>query len=121
MEWFRPRLKLGAYLALVALALNLAFSFDHHHFSEITVDRPAAAEKSAGVDRAGEGDPDHQGPVAAHPCFTCVVVTAAAIAADPPALPAPAARQIIEVAAIASVESPASDRTVFEARAPPRS
>lgn len=120
MEWFRPRLRLGAYLALVALALNLALSFGHHHVGEAAAHQPAA-ENSAGVEHTGGDDPDHQGPPAAHPCFACVVATATAITADPPALPVPAERQITKTAAIASVEPPASDRRPFEARAPPRS
>ena len=121
MGRFRQRLRPWVCLALVALALNLAWSFGHHHFGEATVHQAATAESPPGTEHAGGEDQDHQNPSAAHPCFICVVATAAAIAASPPALPAPAEMPSIEVAAIASVESLASACTVFDARAPPRS
>src|SRR5215218_5027771 len=98
MEWFRSRIRLGGRLALAALALNLVVAFGHHHFDEI-------AHLAAPQHASTTGDPDgddhgHHDPVGAHPCFSCFVLMAAAVAATPPALPP---RSVPRIAAVATV------------------
>src|SRR6187549_945358 len=84
MRWFRSRVRSGAALALAALALNLAAAFGHHHFDTLHVTTTATEQPlAAGHD---DGHDDHA-PMAAHPCFACIVTTVAAIAISPPSLP----------------------------------
>jgi hypothetical protein len=120
MGWLRPRVRLGAWLALIALAMNLGLAFGHHHFDELategvaaTADHPASAEHP-------HGDGDHHGSPAVHPCFACVIVTAAVLTANPPALPSPTwTKEVGLTTAFFGLRD--SKRTSFEARAPPRS
>lgn len=118
MGWLRPRMKLGACLALLALALNLAFAFGHHHFADIARGH-VAAEHSTAAAPDDDGDNDHHRSSDANPCFVCVIVTAAAIAAAPPALPARSSAQDAGVTS-RHFELRDSKRTSFEARAPPQ-
>ena len=119
MGWFRSRVRLGAWLALAALALNLAVAFGHHHFDEISA---AAHAGSAHADHSEptDRDDDHHDPAVAHPCLICLVVTAAATAAGGlPALPPRDATPVAAVAMSVAVGPASNGRTSFEARAPP--
>lgn len=122
MEWFRPRVRFGAWLALIALALNFALAFGHHHFDELATNRVAAvAEHPANAERPHDhGDSGHHGSPAAHPCFACVVVTAAVLTANPPALPAPSWTKDVDLTTTFFDRRDAR-RASFEARAPPLS
>jgi hypothetical protein len=119
MGRFRSRTRIGASSALLALALNLACSFGHHHFEDIARTF-FVAEQSTAAGHPDDGDDDHHDSTAAPPCFACVVVTVAAIAADPPALPARDPPQTVGAAA-RFFDLRAGARTSFEARAPPLS
>jgi hypothetical protein len=119
MGWFRPRVKVGAWLALAALALNLAVAFGHHHFDAVAAAGHTVAEHAS---RPGQTDDDpdhHHNPAAADPCLICLVVTAAAIAANAPALPARTATPVATAAMALAVGAPPRGCTSFEARAPP--
>jgi hypothetical protein len=117
MGWLRPRVKLGACLALLALALNLACAVGHHHFDDIARGLVAAGHSSLAAH--GDEDGDHHHSTDSNPCFVCVVVTAAAIAAAPPALLARSPAQNADVTST-FFELRDSKRTSFEARAPPQ-
>jgi hypothetical protein len=117
MGWFRPRRRFGTWLALAALALNLAFSFGHNHFGEAAA-HAASSEHRSTEHPTHDGDEDHSSP--AHRCFVCIVVTVAAIAASAPAPPARIAVRDITEPAMAALERFVSARSNFEARAPPR-
>jgi hypothetical protein len=126
MGWFRPKIRLGTALALIALALNLTLSFGHHHFDEAagrgtaTNAEAARAENLDGAGHSGDSGKGHQDPANAHPCLACVVVTAAAIAVGAPPLAMPAGTQAVRLTATACLELQQVRRAVFEARAPPR-
>jgi hypothetical protein len=117
MGWLRPRVKLGACLALLALALNLASAFGHHHFDDIARGLVAAGHSSLAAH--GDEDGDHHHSTDSNPCFVCVVVTAAAIAAAPPPLLARSPAQNADVTST-FFELRDSKRKYFEARAPPQ-
>jgi hypothetical protein len=119
MGWLRPKIGFGTWLALAALALNLAFAFGHHHFEEAAARGLAATHHVGAPGHADHGDDDHDGSAAAHPCLTCVVVSAAAVAASPPALPAKIWRCAAGATAAMAFDPRQGDRTSFEARAPP--
>jgi hypothetical protein len=114
MGWFRPRAKFRAWLALAAIALNLAVAFGHHHFE----DAPASAGHSSVAGHTD--DADHDGSAADHPCFTCAVVLVADGAVSPPVLPSQSWTHTADVAAATASGPRQSDRTSFEARAPPQ-
>ena len=116
MGWFRPRVRFGAWLALTALALNLVVAFGHHHFGD--PHGLTTTARSSVVGHTDDGDDDHSS-TAGHPCFTCVVVSVAAFAANPPALPARAWTRAAAVATATVFSLRQSCRTGFEARAPP--
>jgi hypothetical protein len=119
MEWVRLRVRLGAWLALVALAMNLGLAFGHHHFDELAADH--AAEHRTGAETPHDhDDSDHPGSTAAHSCFACVVVTAAVLPANAPALPAPSWTKG-DGLTTTFISLRDGKRTSFEARAPPQS
>lgn len=119
MGWFRASARSGASLALLALALNLAFAFGHHHFDEAE-HKSAVVNPASDGDRSGGADEDHHGTPSVDTCLVCVVVAAPPLAASPPQLPS---RQFTERAAgqaTASFEARDDRRPGFEPRAPPR-
>jgi hypothetical protein len=118
MGSFRARIRVGAWLALAALALNLAVAFGHHHFDAVAAGSHTVAEHAS---RSGQpsDDHDHHDPAAVDPCLICLVVTAAAIAADAPSLPARDATPVATAAMALAAGAPPRGCTSFEARAPP--
>jgi len=117
MGWLRPRIRFGAWLALAALALNLAFAFGHHHFSD--THSIAGVHRTDGAGHSDGDDDDHHRSTADHPCLTCALALAAAIAANPPALPAQVWTRATDTATAPAFGPRQSDRTSFRARAPP--
>lgn len=118
MGRFRSKRRFGAWVALIALALNLAVAFGHHHFHE-AVPHGFAETREAHANDAGEHDHDRHEP-SAHLCLTCVAVTAIAFVADlpAPALQSPWTKTVLMAAAR---QKPRGDSHLhFEARAPPR-
>ncbi len=118
MGWLRPRVRLGAWLALIALAMNLGLAFSHHHFDELAMER--AAHPAGAEHPHDHRDSDHHGSPAAHPCFACVVVAVVLLAADPPGLPAPSWTKDVDLTTT-FFERRDTRRASFEARAPPLS
>jgi hypothetical protein len=106
---------------LIALALNLALSFGHHHFNEAAAHDTAALEASHDTDHSGDGGVDHHGSSVAHPCLACIALVAAPLAAGPlvASLGSPALDGVL--AATASFDLRDRHGASFEARAPPQS
>jgi Protein of unknown function (DUF2946) len=121
MGWFRSRSRLGAYLALFALAFQLAVSFAHVHLDHI---RPAAAGARAPL--AGEeasapsSRSDHE-DFADDLCPICSLIHLAGtlVPAETPPVPLPQDFGGLRLKAAVAIDVSASHRVVFQARAPP--
>jgi hypothetical protein len=125
MRWFRDNIKQGSWLALIALAVNLALSFGHFHASDGKLVSAGLFAKIVSVaapdDTPKPGHPhDGQADVL---CPICAASTAMAhaLASAPPAL-------TVEFVAAATDRMVAFDvaiiepqRTAFQSRGPPLS
>jgi hypothetical protein len=125
MRWFRSRSRLGAYLALFALAFQLAVSFAHvhlDHVAPVSADATALASTQASADdlNAQSSPTGHEDRVDDFcPICTLIHLAGAIMPADTPPLPLPSilARSRLEAAIEFSLA--ASNRVLFQARAPP--
>ncbi|WP_152539787.1 DUF2946 family protein [Afipia sp. P52-10] len=123
MGWFRSRPRLGACLALFALALNLVLSFGHLHWGgahdshEISVVQQALSPSSDHSDTDHDHDHDHHG--LPHPCFVCAVAMAAPFAATPPDLPRHEPAAIGHLTVRLGLALHDRRRAAFRSRAPP--
>lgn len=118
MGWFRARVRLGAHLALLALALNLVLSFGHLHWGEAhDADGTHQALSHAASDH-DNSDHDHHGQP--HPCFICTVAMAAPFAATAPDLPPQRAEAIGQLTSLPAYDLRENLRTAFQSRAPPQ-
>jgi len=125
MNWFRSRSRLGAYLALFALAFQLAVSFGHVHLERIAPPSAgagalagapaAAADLNAPANPAGREDPadDHC------PICTLIHLAGALVPAEMPALPLPCVFSRLRLELAAEFDLTASHAALFRARAPP--
>lgn len=116
MGWVRAWRKLGGWLALLALALQLALSFGHIHAEDF------AAPKLAAADGGPADDDDHRGAGHAD-CAICAVIHLAAtllLPPPPPLVQLPAAESLAWLAAIDRHDAARTARQPFQARAPPQ-
>jgi hypothetical protein len=119
MTWAETRRSLSGWLALAALALQLAVSFGHMHPEDFVHGRPGTVIATQGGSGAGEpGDNDHE-----HlDCAICATMDIAGtlLLPVPPVIALPAE---IVVARLGPGERSAPQRAralAFNARAPPR-
>jgi hypothetical protein len=124
MDWFRSRSSLGSWLALFALAFQLAVSFGHVHLDRVV---PANGSALSGVHATTNAN------VAAHRhgdkspaltddyCAICALIHLAGtvVAAAPPDLPTPLRFGGLGSEPRAEFELTAPNHTPFAARAPP--
>jgi hypothetical protein len=111
---------LGAYLALLALAFQLAISFGHvHHIaptsalaSTLVSEQPPSDEANAPSSPAGHAD---------HLCPICTLIhlAGAIVPAETPPLPLPSIFGGLRLEAAVAFDLIASQRALFQARAPP--
>ena len=120
MRWFRDHVRHGSWLALVALAINLAVAFGHVHALDGSVSErgPTAITAAANGDRSQHHPADGQ---ADYLCPICMAATAMAkgLASTPPALPLEFANVSIDRTigpVLVLVEPP---RAAFQSRGPP--
>jgi hypothetical protein len=125
MNWFRSRSKWGAYLALFALAFQLALTFGHVHLdrfaplssSQFTVagtDASSGAHNSP-VDPAGRGDrADDRCPIC-----TLIHLAGTLVVAKPPSLPLPDVFRRLPTKPAVAFDFAEPQRALFAARAPP--
>src|SRR5262245_31415967 len=124
MGWFRSHSRLGSYLALLALAFQLAVSFGHVHLDRIA---PAAAGATALA-----GAPPPSGEVKApRPtgredfaddfCPICALIHLAGtlVPTDPPSLPLSSILGSLRLEALVEFDWTAAQGALFQARAPP--
>jgi hypothetical protein len=125
MAFFRSRSKLGAYLALFAIAFQLAVSFAHVHLDHLS---PRTAAVSALASAAAPSEEatvpfapaDHEN-LADDCCPICTLIHLAGTIAPAETPPLPLPRIVLcprHETAIA-FDLTASPRVLFQARAPP--
>ena len=117
MHWCRTRLRLGSYIALFALAVQLVLAFGHVHLDgggrQTRIEVSAATAAPAG----------HNGPkVADDFCAVCALIHLAStlVPAELAALPLPVVfGQLRRPESALHFALPASSPAAFAARAPP--
>jgi len=118
MRWFRAHMRVGAWCALVAMALQLALTFGHVHgragsaaSSWLTAPGPAAPTDGPRVPLK---------PLIDH-CATCAVIHLAGAGVPPAAVSLPLPRPVTAARLTFSITSePASSKPVrVRARGPP--
>jgi hypothetical protein len=125
MDWFRSRSKLGAYLALFALALQLALTFGHVHLDRaapISADRFAVATADASnAAQVKPTDPTDRHDRADDHCAICTLIhlAGALVLAEPPSLPLPDISVRGPSEPPLAFDFPSPQRPLFAARAPP--
>jgi hypothetical protein len=125
MRWFRSRSRLGAYLALFALAFQLAVSFAHVHLERIAP-ASAGANALASVQPSAEdlnapSGPAGRGRLADDGCPICTLIhlAGALVPAEMPSLPLPTVFGRLRLELAAEFDLTACQGAFFRARAPP--
>ncbi len=119
MRWVRDHIRHGSWLALVALAINLALSFGHTHAAGHR--NPGSGPIIAALGLPGHDNPQDRFNHADYLCPVCIAASTIAnsVAPTPPAIPL----QLSEVAVDRQVESVrlavALPRAPFQSRGPP--
>ena len=125
MRWLRSRKRAGSYLALFALAFQLAVSFGHVHLERIAPAsvgtsalahaQPSAADLNAPSNPAGRED------LADDCCPICTLIhlAGALVPAEMPSLPLPTVVGRLRLEAAAEFDLTTSHAALFRARAPP--
>jgi hypothetical protein len=125
MRWFRSRSRAGAYLALFALAFQLAVSSGHVHLERIAPPsapasvlagkQPSTADLNAPANRSSrEGLADDHCPIC-----TLIHLAGALVPAEMPSLPLPTVFGRLRLEVAAEFDLTASHAALFRARAPP--
>jgi len=120
MGWVRDNVRQGSWLALAAIAINLALSFGHVHVAGRVSDRNLILAALGASDHSKA--PGHSdGPLGDHLCPICIASSAIAnaIASAPPAIPLQLSVTVID-RPIALVRLAVSlPRAPFQPRGPP--
>jgi hypothetical protein len=124
MSWFRSRSRFGSYLALFALAFQLAVSFGHVHVDEIappSAGGAAFASTQSGDEVNAPSSPAGREDVADDCCPICTLIhfAGAMLPAETPPLPLPNMFGHLRLAAALAFGLAASQTALFQARAPP--
>jgi Protein of unknown function (DUF2946) len=125
MGWFRSRSRFGSYLALFALAFQLAVSFDHVHLEHVA---PVAAGATALASTQASPDdpnapssPPGREDVADDCCPICTLIhlAGALVPAETPSVALPNVFGQPRLELDAEFDLTASQAALFQARAPP--
>src|SRR5262245_39711573 len=125
MSWFRSRSRFGAYLALFALAFQLAVSFGHvhlEHIAPVSAGASALASKQPSADdRNAPSKPAGRQDLADDCCPICTLIhlAGALVPAEMPSLPLPTVFGRLRPEVAAEFDLAASQGVLFRARAPP--
>jgi hypothetical protein len=125
MGGFRSRSRLGSYLALFALAFQLAVSFAHVHLDHVaSVSTTAATVASAQLsadDASAPSTPTGHENLADDFCPICTLthLAGAIMPTQTPPLPLPSIFALSRLEAAIELSLAASHRVLFQARAPP--
>jgi hypothetical protein len=117
MKWFRSNIRHGARFALLALAVQFAFSFGHFH--------GVVAQAAPSIQSAQQQLPasNHDTDQPSDLCAICAVtaLAKAALFAAPPVLLLPQAAEFLYLSTDAAFVHPNSASSAFQPRAPPLS
>jgi hypothetical protein len=118
MHWFRAKRSPSGYLALFALALQLALSFGHVHLDELAPGRSAAASAQNASDA---GTPSGTVPDRDEGCAICAIIglSGSVLIPDAPTLVFAGAQHAAFFPDVAAILVSDHTRTQFQARAPP--
>jgi len=122
MRWFRNNVRHGSWLALVAIAINLALSFGHVHVSGQAPVRGLIAAAIGATDHGKPtGHPDS--PLGDHLCPICLATSAIAnaMASTPPAIPLQLDVTVVDRPIAIVRLAVALPRAAFQSRGPPLS
>src|SRR5437868_2318281 len=127
MRWFRSRKRAGSYLALFALAFQLAVSFGHvhlEHFTPLSAAMGASALAGAQIPAAdfnAPSNPTGREDLADDCCPICTLIHLAGtlVPAEMPSLPLPTVVGRLRLEAAAEFDLTTSHAALFRARAPP--
>ena len=125
MRWFRSRKRSGSYLALFALAFQLAVSFGHVHLERVASPSVGAsalanAQPSADDLNAPSNPTGREGLADDHcPICTLIHLAGALVPAEMPSLPMPTVFGRLRLEVAAEFDLTASHAALFRARAPP--
>jgi hypothetical protein len=125
MNWFRSRSRLAAYLALFALAFQLAVSFGHVHLDHVgplSAGTTARANTPPSTDGANApSSPAGHENAADDLCPICTLIHLAGtlVPAETPPLPLPRIFGGLRLEAAVAFDLTASPIAFFQARAPP--
>jgi len=125
MAFFRSRSRLGSYLALFAIAFQLAVSFAHVHLDHVSP-RAAAARALTGAPAPSEevnapsAPADHK-TLGDDGCQICALIHLAGtiVPAETPPLPLPRLVLRLQHETAIAFDLTAPHRVLFQARAPP--
>jgi Protein of unknown function (DUF2946) len=124
MRWFRSRSRVGSYLALFALAFQLAVSFAHVHLDDAVPPSAGAAavvSPQSGDEVNAPSTPTGHQDVADHLCPICTLIhlAGALVPGHTPSFPLPSMSGHLRLAAAVEFILAASQSALFQARAPP--
>jgi hypothetical protein len=125
MRWFRSRKRAGSYLALFALAFQLAVSFVHVHLERIAPPSVGASALAGAqipaADFNAPSNPTGREDLADDCCPICTLIhlAGALVPAEMPLLPLPTVVGRLRLELAAEFDLTASHAALFRARAPP--
>jgi hypothetical protein len=120
MRWFRDHVRHGSWLALVALAINLAVAFGHVH----ALDGSVSERGPTAITAAANGDRSQHHPADGQADYLCPICMAAAtmgagLAPAPPALPIAFTISAVDHAIEQDFGIARPQRAAFRPRGPP--
>lgn len=120
MRWFRDNVRHGSWLALVAIAINLALSFGHVHVAGKVSDRGLIAAMF-GVSDHGKVPGHSDGPQADDLCPICLASSAIAnaMASAPPVILLQRTATVVERPITLVRIAVTQPRAAFQSRGPP--
>ncbi len=120
MRWFRDNVRHGSWLALVAIAINVALSFGHVHVAGRVSDRGLIAAVLGASDH-GKAPGHSDGPQGDDLCPICLVLSAiaTAMASAPPAIPLQLTATVVDRTIPPVRRVVALPRAAFQSRGPP--
>jgi hypothetical protein len=122
MRWFRDHVRLGSWLALVAIAINFGMAFGHvHALNGTSSQRGLAALVAATTSGGSDQGRNHPTDRADYLCPICMAAAAVAhaLAATPPGVPVEFADTLIDRAIEQTGVLIEPRRAAFQSRGPP--